>query len=36
MIYFKSGGLTTKRPYLASSNYILRMSNYKKDGIWNI
>lgn len=35
MVYFKTGGKTTKRPYIASSNYIYKMSNYKKDGIWD-
>jgi deoxyribodipyrimidine photolyase-related protein len=25
-----------KRPYLSSSNYLLKMSNYKKDDKWNI
>jgi len=35
MIYFKTGGKTTKRPYISSSNYIYTMSNYKKDNIWN-
>ena len=34
MGYFTSIGM--KRPYLSSSNYILKMSNYKKDGIWDI
>jgi deoxyribodipyrimidine photolyase-related protein len=27
--------LYTTKPYIASSNYILRMSNYKKDGVWD-
>ena len=27
--------LYTTKPYIASSNYILKMSNYKKDGIWD-
>ena len=25
-----------RRPYLSSSNYIIKMSNYKKDGKWDI
>lgn len=25
-----------KRPYIASSNYIINMSNIKKDGIWDV
>jgi len=33
MGYFSSIGM--KRPYLSSSNYILKMSNYKKDGKWD-
>ena len=36
MIYFNSGGQTTKRPYISSSNYIVKMSNYKRDGSWNV
>lgn len=27
--------LYTTKPYIASSNYIMKMSNYKKDGIWD-
>jgi len=34
MGYFSSIGM--KRPYLSSSNYILRMSNYKKNGKWEL
>lgn len=30
MVFFVSGGVTMRRPYLSSSNYILKMSNYKK------
>jgi deoxyribodipyrimidine photolyase-related protein len=36
MVFFN--GNTMKRPYICSSNYILKMSNYKKDDwciIWN-
>jgi len=33
MGYFSSIGM--KRPYLSSSNYLLKMSNYKKDGKWD-
>ena len=33
MISFRTGGLSMKKPYLSKSNYILSMSNYKKD-IW--
>ena len=29
-------GIGMKRAYLSSSNYILKMSNYKKDGKWDI
>ena len=32
--YFSKIGM--KRPYLSSSNYLLKMSNYKKDGKWDI
>jgi deoxyribodipyrimidine photolyase-related protein len=31
MVFFVSGGKTMRRPYISSSNYILKMSNYKKD-----
>jgi len=33
MVFFVSGGATTWRPYASSSNYILKMSNYKR-GEW--
>ena len=33
MVFFVSGGVTMRRPYISSSKYILRMSNYKK-GDW--
>ena len=38
MVFFVSGGKTMRRPYISSSNYILKMSNYKKgewSDIWN-
>jgi deoxyribodipyrimidine photolyase-related protein len=31
MVFCASGGVTMRRPYLSSSNYVLKMSNYKKD-----
>jgi len=34
MGYFSKIGM--RRPYLSSSNYLLKMSNYKKDNKWNI
>ncbi|NVM20078.1 MAG: hypothetical protein HWN80_20435 [Candidatus Lokiarchaeota archaeon] len=34
MVFFVSGGATMRRPYMSSSNYILKMSNYKK-GEWS-
>ena len=34
MVFFVSGGATMRRPYISSSNYISKMSNYKK-GEWN-
>ena len=34
MVFFISGGATMRRPYISSSNYILKMSNYKK-GEWS-
>lgn len=33
MVFFISGGGTMRRPYLSSSNYIMKMSNYSK-GSW--
>ena len=38
MVFFVSGGKTMRRPYISSSNYILKMSNYKRDkwcDIWD-
>lgn len=34
MVFFVSNGATMRRPYMSSSNYILKMSNYKK-GKWS-
>ena len=34
MVFFVSGGKTMRRPYISSSNYIIKMSNYKK-GEWS-
>jgi len=34
MGYFSKIGM--RRPYLSSSNYIIKMSDYKKDGNWDI
>lgn len=31
MVFFVSGGATMRRPYISSSNYILKMSDYKRD-----
>jgi deoxyribodipyrimidine photolyase-related protein len=31
MVFFSDGGKTMRRPYISSSNYILKMSNHKKD-----
>lgn len=28
MVFFTTGGLTMRRPYASSSNYIIKMSNY--------
>lgn len=30
------GGVTTTKPYISSSNYVVKESNSKKDGYWNI
>lgn len=35
MVFFSTGGMTTRKPYISSSNYILKMSNYTKDN-WSI
>jgi deoxyribodipyrimidine photolyase-related protein len=34
MVFFVSGGATMRRPYASSSNYIIKMSDYKK-GEWS-
>ena len=34
MVFFVTGGQTMRKPYITSSNYILKMSNYKK-GEWS-
>ena len=34
MVFFVSGGKTMRKPYVSSSNYVLKMSNYKK-GEWS-
>jgi len=34
MVFFVSGGVTMRKPYISSSNYILNMSDYKK-GDWS-
>jgi len=34
MVFFVTGGKTMRKPYITSSNYILRMSDYKK-GEWS-
>lgn len=31
MVFFCTGGMTMRRPYSSSSNYILKMSSYSKD-----
>lgn len=33
MVFFVTGGKTTKRPYISSNNYLLKMSDYKKEDI---
>ena len=34
MVFFVTGGLTMRKPYISSSNYIIKMSDYKKSGEW--
>ena len=36
MSQYADGGMMMTRPYFSSSNYILNMSDYKKDGKWDI
>jgi deoxyribodipyrimidine photolyase-related protein len=35
MVFFVTGGQTMTRPYISSSNYILKMSNYNKKTEWS-
>ncbi len=35
MVFFVTGGQTMTRPYISSSNYILKMSNYKSKSDWS-
>ena len=38
MVFFVTGGETMRKPYISSSNYILKMSDYKKGDwcvVWN-
>lgn len=35
MGFFKSGGKTMRKPYVSSSNYVIKMSNYSK-GEWSV
>lgn len=35
MSQFADGGIFATKPYICASNYILKMSDYKKDGIWD-
>ncbi|BCS82511.1 putative deoxyribodipyrimidine photolyase-related protein [Cotonvirus japonicus] len=32
---YSDGGLTTTKPYISSSSYVVKMSNLKKDGDWD-
>jgi deoxyribodipyrimidine photolyase-related protein len=34
MVFFISGGMTMRRPYVSSANYIINMSNYKRSESW--
>lgn len=36
MVGYNDGGGTTTKPYISSSNYILKMSNFKGDGEWDL
>lgn len=35
MSQYADGGSMMTRPYFSSSNYIVKMSNFKKDGSWD-
>ncbi len=35
MTQFADGGLMTTKPYISGSNYLFKMSNYKKDEKWS-
>jgi deoxyribodipyrimidine photolyase-related protein len=35
MSQYADGGATTTKPYISSSNYILKMSNYTADSNWD-
>lgn len=35
MSQFADGGIFATKPYICASNYIQKMSNYKKDGVWD-
>ncbi len=36
MSQFADGGIFATKPYICASNYIVKMSDYKKDGVWDI
>ena len=35
MSQFADGGIFATKPYIAAANYILRMSDYRRDGVWD-
>lgn len=35
MSQFADGGIFATKPYVSASNYIYKMSDYKKDGVWD-
>jgi deoxyribodipyrimidine photolyase-related protein len=35
MSQYADGGIFATKPYICASNYIIKMSTYKKDGIWD-
>lgn len=34
MVFFGGGGLTSNKPYISSSSYVVKMSNYKESEEW--
>lgn len=35
MVFFNGNGLTSYKPYISTTNYLIKMSNYSSDDEWN-